>query len=147
MLVKVMDDTQTLHYRLALSAFLCMQGWRKILTTSFLKLLKNWLYPAISGFPDRKENLGSMTLIIDREARETMHLVASVHPSVRLSVCAFTAEPFAAKSIRSDYQSKVFVCVSVIRGHIRIITRMRSIGVLIFTGFLIENPCKRTAYT
>ncbi len=50
----------------------------------------------------------------------------SVCPSVRLSVCALTA-----KSIRSDYQSKVFVCVSVIRGHIRIIARMRSIGVLI----------------
>ncbi len=37
----------------------------------------------------------------------------------------------AANSIRSDYQSKVFVCVSVIRGRIRIIARMRSIGVLI----------------
>ncbi len=43
-----------------------------------------------------------------------------------------SALPSAAKSIRSDYQSKVFVCVSVIRGHIWIIARMRSIGVLIF---------------
>ncbi len=34
----------------------------------------------------------------------------------------------AAKSIKSHYQSKVFVCVSVIRGCIRIIARMRSIG-------------------
>ncbi len=40
--------------------------------------------------------------------------------------------PSAAKSIRSDYQSKVFVCVSVIRGRILITAWMRSIGVLIW---------------
>ncbi len=34
----------------------------------------------------------------------------------------------AAKSNRSHYQSKVFVCVSLISGHMRIISRMRSIG-------------------
>ncbi len=34
----------------------------------------------------------SESLIIDREAREIMHLVASVCLSVRLSVCALTAE-------------------------------------------------------
>ncbi len=58
-------------------------------------------------------------VIIDREASEIMHLVASA----RLFL------PSAAKSIRSHYQSKVFVCVSVIRGRIRIIVRLRSIGV------------------
>ncbi len=39
-----------------------------------------------------------------------------------------SALPSAAKSIRSHYKSKVFVCVSVIRGRIRILLRMRSIG-------------------
>ena len=37
--------------------------------------------------------------------------LGSVRPSVRPFVCALTA-----KSIRSHYQSKVFVCVSSIRG-------------------------------
>ena len=69
-----------------------------------------------------------------------MHLVASVCLSVRPFVCALTAEPFdnmgsalprAAKSIKSHYQFKVFVCVSVISGRMRIIARRRSIGVLI----------------
>ncbi len=40
-----------------------------------------------------------------------------------------SALPSTAKSIRNDCQSEVFVCVSVIRGRIRIIARMRSIGV------------------
>ncbi len=39
-----------------------------------------------------------------------------------------SALPSAAKSNKSHYQSRVFVCVSVIRGRIRIITRMWSIG-------------------
>ncbi len=39
-----------------------------------------------------------------------------------------SALPSAAKSHRSHYQFKVFVCVSVISGRILIITRMRSIG-------------------
>ena len=56
-------------------------------------------------------------IIIDREAREIMYLVASVHPSVRLSVTTLTPEPF--------------VCVSVISRRRRIIAQMRSIGVLI----------------
>ncbi len=58
--------------------------------------------------------------------------------SVRPSVCPFvglcvrgSALPSAAKSNKSHYQSKVFVCVSVIRRRIRIIARARSIGVLI----------------
>ncbi len=59
------------------------------------------------------------TVIIDCEAREIMHLVASVRPSV----CnALLVEPF---------DLKVFVCVSVISGRMRIIAQMRSIGVLI----------------
>ncbi len=64
-----------------------------------------------------------------------MHLVASVCLSVCLFVCALTAEPFdlrtSSKSNKSHCQCKVFVCVSVISGHMRIIARMRSIGVLI----------------
>ncbi len=67
-----------------------------------------------------------------------MHLVASVCPSVcpsvRLSVCALTAEPSAEKGNRSNYKFKVFVCVSLISGRMRIIARMRSIGVLIIHG-------------
>ena len=39
-----------------------------------------------------------------------------------------SALPSAAKSITSHYQYKVFVCVSVISGRMRIIARMRSIG-------------------
>ncbi len=54
-----------------------------------------------------------------------MHLVVSVCPSV----CnALLLEPFD----KNHYQFKVFVCVSVISGRMRIIARMRSIGVLIF---------------
>ncbi len=105
-----------------------------------------------------------IAIFIDREAREIMHLVASVCPSVRLGVprahykehtsvwvtsrlspyvCPFvclcshgwTVWPTTLIfGIRSDYQSQVFVCVSVIKGRIRIIARMRSIGVLIFVS-------------
>ncbi len=63
-------------------------------------------------------------MIIDREAREIMYLVASVRLSVRLSVCVRSP----VKSNRNHYQSKVFVCVSVISWRMRIIARMRSIG-------------------
>ncbi len=42
-----------------------------------------------------------------------------------------SALPSAAKSNKSHYQFKVFVCVSVISGRMRIITRMRSVSVLI----------------
>ncbi len=42
-----------------------------------------------------------------------------------------SALPSAAKSNKSHYEFKVFVCVSVISGRKWIITRMRSIGVLI----------------
>ena len=42
-----------------------------------------------------------------------------------------SALPSAAKSNKSHYQSKVFVCVSVIRGRIQRIVRTGSIGVLI----------------
>ncbi len=44
-----------------------------------------------------------------------MRLVASIHLSV---------QPVMAEL----YQSKVFVCVSVISGHVQIIVRMWSIG-------------------
>ncbi len=39
-----------------------------------------------------------------------------------------SALPSAAKSNKSHYQSKVFVCVSVISGRMQIIAQMRSIG-------------------
>ena len=55
---------------------------------------------------------GSDIIVVDHETREIMHLVASVCLLNRLTYD----------------QSKVFVCMSVIRGCIRIITRMRSIG-------------------
>ncbi len=50
--------------------------------------------------------------IIDREAREIMHLVyvASICLSVCLSVCLCSALPSAAKNNKSYYQSEVFVC-------------------------------------
>ena len=41
-----------------------------------------------------------------RPRSEGDNALGSVRPSVCLSVCALTAEPSAAKSIRSDYQSK-----------------------------------------
>ncbi len=43
-----------------------------------------------------------------------------------------SALPSAAKSNKSHYQFKVFVCVSVISGRMPIIVRMRSIDVLMF---------------
>ena len=55
-----------------------------------------------------------------------------------------SALPNAAKSIRSHYQSKVFVCVSVIRGRIRIIVQMRSIGVSIFSDILSKIEKSRS---
>ncbi len=58
------------------------------------------------------------SIFIDREAREIVYLVASV----RLSVCVLSCLK------KSHYQSKVFVCVSVISGRMRIIARMRSIS-------------------
>ncbi len=48
-----------------------------------------------------------------------MHLVASVCLSVHPSICLFVLS-----------RLKVFVCVSVISGRMRLIARMRSIGIL-----------------
>ncbi len=50
--------------------------------------------------------------MIDREAREIMHLVASVRPSEYMYY----------------YHSMDFVCVFAIRGLMRITSRMRLIG-------------------
>ena len=72
-------------------------------------------------------NILRFFIFIDREAREIMDLVASVRLSVRLSVLS----RLNRLTYKSYYQSEVFVCVSVIRGHILITARMRSIGVLI----------------
>ncbi len=46
-----------------------------------------------------------------------------------------SALPSAAKSNKSQYQFKMFVCASVISGRMRIIAHMRSIGVLITCSF------------
>ncbi len=68
------------------------------------------------------------TIFIDREAREIMYLVASVRPSVCLSVCPLPLSRLNRLTYNHHYQSKVIVCVSVIRRRRRIIARMRSIG-------------------
>ncbi len=54
---------------------------------------------------------------------------------IRPSVCPpshdirGSALPSAVKSNKNHYQSKVFVCVSIISGRMRIITRMQSVGI------------------
>ncbi len=50
-----------------------------------------------------------------------------------------SALPSAAKSKKSHYQFKVFVYVSVISGRMRIIARMRSIGVLLAKANFFVN--------
>ncbi len=50
-----------------------------------------------------------------------------------------SALPCAAKSNKSHYQFKVFVCVSVISGRMRIIVQRRSIGVLILLIFYLYD--------
>ncbi len=57
--------------------------------------------------------------------------LGSVRLSVRLSVCPFVCALTVEKGNRRHYQFKVFVCVSLISGRMRIIAHMRSIGVLI----------------
>ncbi len=56
-----------------------------------------------------------------------MYLVASVRLSVRL--CPLSRlNRFTYDLDKNHYQSKVFVCVSIISGRMRIIKRMWSIG-------------------
>ena len=79
-------------------------------------------------------------LIIDREAREIMHLVASVCPFV----CALTAEPFDLRAIRVITSLR---CLSVISGRRWIVARMRSIGVLIdrnLRSVVVDLPLRYT---
>ncbi len=66
-------------------------------------------------------------LVIDREAlaKQGDNALGSIRPSVRLSVRPFVC---LLACQHSHYQSKVFVCVSIIMGRILIIARMRSIG-------------------
>ena len=69
------------------------------------------------------------TLIItDREslAKQGDNALGSVRPSMCLS--ELSGLPSAEKSDKSYCQSRVFVCVSVIRGCVRIIARMWLIG-------------------
>ncbi len=79
-------------------------------------------------------NQGKLDAINNYRPRswEIMHLVASVRLSVRPCVCCI-----AWVSGAGTFSLKVFVCVSVISGHMRIIARMRSIGVLIFVVFTL----------
>ncbi len=68
-------------------------------------------------------------------------MVVSVRPSVTAELYTVfwraavdirgSALPSAAKSNKSHYQFKVFLCVSLISGRMRIIVRMRSTSVLI----------------
>ncbi len=127
-------------------------AWSSKDSVGQLTNMDEWTDERMDGQPNTG-NVFSQHFIIDREAREIMYLVASVCPSVcpsvRLSVCPSvrptshgsrsifwraavdirgSALPSAAKGNKSHYQSKVFVCVSVISRHMRIIARMRSIG-------------------
>ncbi len=61
---------------------------------------------ASKGSNDQLRSLGN-TIFIDREAREIMYLVASVRPSVCLSV-----RLFVRLSVCAHNQSEEFVCVS-----------------------------------
>ena len=73
----------------------------------------------------------SPCFIIDREVREIMYLVASVCTSLSSLMAELfrgSALTSAVKSNKNHYQSKVFICVPIISGHIRMIARMRSIG-------------------
>ncbi len=80
-------------------------------------------------------------IIIDREAREIMHLVASVCPSVCLSVRLCALSQLNRLTYDLHYQFKVFVCVSIISGRMRITARMRSIGVL-FSRSNLKEICE-----
>ncbi len=92
----------------------------------------NIKYNAHVFLPENADGMSEVTqnaqFIIDREAREIMYLVASVCPSVRpfVRLCALSCLNRLTYDL--DYQSKVFVCVSVISWCMRIIARMRSIG-------------------
>ncbi len=80
-----------------------------------------WPFMNTSGTLGKNNWSRQHVIIIDREAREIMYLVASVRQFVSLSVCP-------SAPVWTVYQSQVFVCVSVISGRVRIIVRMRSIG-------------------
>ena len=66
----------------------------------------------------------------------TLH--PSVRPFVRLSVCVRKEQycKFGAK--KSHYQSKMFVCVSVISGRMRIIARCGRSAFNIFLGLIVN---------
>ncbi len=65
-------------------------------------------------------------LHIYRPRSEGDNVIGSVRPSVCVFVRALLFTPFEGKG--GHYQSEGFVCVSVIRGRMRIISRMRPIG-------------------
>ena len=72
---------------------------------------------AVDKYPLMTHSSKFVGIFFDREAREIMYLVVSICPSFCLSVL----------SHKSYYQSKVFVCVSVISGCMRVIVRVQLI--------------------
>ena len=103
-----------------LSDPLCL-AYTLLFLSSILLRFKTICVPIhMVGYPMQ---LPIVRLVIDREAREIMHLVASVCPSVRLSV-SVRSHSWVITSLRC-------LSVSLISGRMRIIARMRSISVLI----------------
>ena len=79
--------------------------------------------PCIHCFFHRKKNKQFKDVSIYRPQSEGDNVLGSIRTSVRVCVRALL---FGVKG--GHYQSEGFVCVSVIRGHMRIISPMRSIG-------------------
>ncbi len=92
-------------------------------------------------------------MIIDHGAlqnRKIMHLVASVHPSVRLSVCPSSRLcRVQQRAKKSHYQSKVFVCVR--NNHVDAVNGLLIVGGFFFWGggeiMMIEYPSSKFILT
>ncbi len=75
--------------------------------TGLIMLIILIIYEAI-----KRHIIPHHVIIIDREAREIMYLVASVCPSVRQSILGARLCRVQQRAKKSDYQSAEFVCVS-----------------------------------